>query len=421
MTRLPLAATLRRNALQAAPTLAGIVVLNFLLLKLAPGDAADVLAAESGFATEETMSALRMRLGLDLSVLAQLWDYLTGLLQGDLGQSARYGMPVAEVIWQRLPGTLLLMSVSLALAIGVGVALGAVMAVFAGKLPDRILSVVSLLFYSVPAFWIGLMLILVFSVRLGWLPSGGSGTIGSGLTGWEALIDQARYMILPALSLALFYLAIYARLTRAAMLEVRCQDFVRTARAKGLSPFAVNARHVLRNALIPVTTMAGLHIGNMLGGAVVVETVYSWPGLGRLAFEAVMGRDFQVLLGILLLSSVLVILANLAVDLVQGLARPPHRSALTWPSPKSATPPRPGPGLSRPSPRRPTGPTSTPPTPAPSPRPPCPGPRAAGRSGGSWAIPPRWSASPSSSRRRPWRCSPPCSTRAIRSPWPAGR
>lgn len=322
MSRLPLAATLRRNALQAAPTLAGIVVLNFLLLKLAPGDAADVLAAESGFATEETMSALRLRLGLDLSVLAQLWDYLTGLLQGDLGQSARYGMPVAEVIWQRLPGTLLLMSASLALAIGVGVALGAVMAVFAGRLPDRILSVVSLLFYSVPAFWIGLMLILVFSVRLGWLPSGGSGTIGSGLTGWAALLDQARYMILPALSLALFYLAIYARLTRAAMLEVRSQDFVRTARAKGLSPFAVNARHVLRNALIPVTTMAGLHIGNMLGGAVVVETVYSWPGLGRLAFEAVMGRDFQVLLGILLLSSVLVILANLAVDLIQAWLDP---------------------------------------------------------------------------------------------------
>ena len=322
MSRLPLAATLRRNALQAAPTLAGIVVLNFLLLKLAPGDAADVLAAESGFATEETMSALRLRLGLDLSVLAQLWDYLTGLLQGDLGQSARYGMPVAEVIWQRLPGTLLLMSASLALAIGVGVALGAVMAVFAGRLPDRILSVVSLLFYSVPAFWIGLMLILVFSVRLGWLPSGGSGTIGSGLTGWAALLDQARYMILPALSLAIFYLAIYARLTRAAMLEVRSQDFVRTARAKGLSPFAVNARHVLRNALIPVTTMAGLHIGNMLGGAVVVETVYSWPGLGRLAFEAVMGRDFQVLLGILLLSSVLVILANLAVDLIQAWLDP---------------------------------------------------------------------------------------------------
>lgn len=322
MSRIPLAAVLRRNAVQAAPTLAGIVVLNFLLLRLAPGDAADVLAAQSGFATEETMAALRSRLGLDLSAFGQLGSYLAGLVQGDLGQSARYGLPVAEVILQRLPGTLLLMSVALAIAIGVGVAVGATMASFAGRLPDRLLSVAALLFYSVPAFWIGLMLILVFSVRLGWLPSGGAGTIGAGLTGWAALADQARHMVLPATSLALFYLAIYARLTRAAMLEVRSQDFVRTARAKGLSPFAVATRHILRNALIPVVTMAGIHIGNMLGGAVVVETVYSWPGLGRLAFEAVMGRDFQVLLGILLFSSVLVILANLAVDLVQARLDP---------------------------------------------------------------------------------------------------
>jgi peptide/nickel transport system permease protein len=174
----------------------------------------------------------------------------------------------------------------------------------------------------VPAFWIGLMLIVVFSVRLGWLPSGGSGTIGADLDGWAAVADRARHMVLPALSLALFYLAIYARLTRAAMLEVRGQDFVRTARAKGLSPLAVQTRHVLRNALIPVTTMAGLHVGNMLGGAVVVETVFSWPGLGRLAFEAVMGRDFQVLLGILLLSSVLVIVANVAVDLLHAALDP---------------------------------------------------------------------------------------------------
>ena len=315
-----LAAVTLRNTAQAVPTLLGILVLNFLLLRLAPGDAADVLAAQSGFATEETMAALRGRLGLDLSLPAQLWGYLAGLAQGDLGQSARYGMPVAEVIWQRLPGTLILMALALLLASGIGVALGATMAVFAGRLPDRILSVVALVFYSVPAFWIGLMLIVVFSVWLGWLPSGGAGTIG--LTGWEALFDRARHMVLPALSLALFYLAIYARLTRAAMLEARGQDFVRTARAKGLAPFAVNTRHILRNALIPVTTMAGLHIGNMLGGAVVVETVYSWPGLGRLAFEAVMGRDFQVLLGILLLSSILVILANLAVDLVQAWLDP---------------------------------------------------------------------------------------------------
>ena len=308
---------LRRNGLQAIPTLGGIIVLNFLLLQLAPGDAADVLAAESGFATAETMAALRERLGLDLSVLIQLWNYLAGLVQLDLGHSYRYGLPVIDVIWQRLPGTLLLMTVALSLAVIIGILLGALMAVFAGRLPDRLLSILSLLFYSVPGFWIGLMLIILFSVQLGWLPSGGSGTIGAGLEGWDAVRDRARHMILPATSLALFYVAIYARLTRAAMLEVRSQDYVRTARAKGLSPTAVTVHHILRNALIPVTTMAGLHIGNMLGGAVVVETVYSWPGLGRLAFEAVMGRDFQVLLGILLLSSVLVIVANMLVDLLQ--------------------------------------------------------------------------------------------------------
>lgn len=314
--------TLRRNALQAIPTLSGIVVLNFLLLRLAPGDAADVLAAESGFATAETMAALRERLGLDLSVPAQLGTYLAGLARFDLGHSQRYGQPVLELIWQRLPGTLLLMTVALGLAIVIGVALGTLMASFAGRLPDRLLSVVSLVFYSVPGFWIGLMLIIVFSVKLGWLPSGGSGSIGGGLEGWAAVRNHARHMVLPATSLALFYVAIYARLTRASMIEVRNQDYVRTALAKGLSPATVTLRHTLRNALIPVTTMAGLHVGNMLGGAVVVETVYSWPGLGRLAFEAVMGRDFTVLLGILLLSSILVIVANVAVDLVHAWLDP---------------------------------------------------------------------------------------------------
>jgi peptide/nickel transport system permease protein len=196
------------------------------------------------------------------------------------------------------------------------------MAVFSGRLPDRVISILSLLFYSIPGFWIGLMLIVLFSVTLGWLPSGGSETIGSSLTGLPALLDRARYMVLPATSLALFYVAIYARLTRAAMIEVKSQDFIRTARAKGVSPFMVTTRHVLRNALIPITTMAGMHIGSMLGGAVVVETVYSWPGLGRLAFEAVMGRDFTVLLGILLLSSLLVIAANATVDLLHAWLDP---------------------------------------------------------------------------------------------------
>lgn len=313
---------LRRNALQALPTLLGIVILNFLLLQLAPGDAADVLAGEAGFATAETMAAIRGALGLDLSVLIQLWNYLTGLLTFDLGWSYRYSMPVTQVIWQRLPGTLMLMATALGLAILLGLVQGAFQASYAGGWTDRILSIVSLILYSVPGFWIGLMMIILFSVKLGWLPSGGSGRIGADLQGWDWLVDRARYMILPALALSTFYIAIYARLMRASMLELKGQDHVRTARAKGLNPFRVTTRHVMRNALIPVTTMASLHIGGMLGGAVVVETVFTWPGLGRLAFEAVMGRDFPVLLGILLLSSVLVIVVNVLVDLLHAVLDP---------------------------------------------------------------------------------------------------
>ncbi|WP_332117431.1 ABC transporter permease [Azorhizobium caulinodans] len=319
---LRVAKALRRTALQAVPTVLIIVILNFFLLRLAPGDAAEVMAGEAGSATAETLAALRNRFGLDLPVLQQLADYLWTLAHFNLGDSPRYSMPVAALIGQRLPNTLALMALALGLALIIGIAVGALMASFVGRLPDRVLSVLALLFYSIPSFWIGLMLIVLFSVKLGWLPSGGAESIGAGYTGWEAFVDRLRFMVLPGLSLALFYVAIYARLTRGDMLEVRAQDYVRTAQAKGLPPFAVTTRHVLRNALLPVTTMAGIHLGGLMGGAVVVETVYSWPGLGRLAYEAVMGRDFNVLLGILLLSSLLVVAVNALIDLFQAWLDP---------------------------------------------------------------------------------------------------
>jgi len=308
---------LRRTLLQAAPTAIGIVILNFFLLRLAPGDAADVLAGESGSATEETMVMMRHSFGLDLPVLHQLVAYLSNLTHGSLGFSPLYNMPVAALIAQRLPGTLLLMGLALVIALVLGITLGTVMALNAGRWPDRLISVVTLVFYSVPGFWVGLMLIVACSVMLGGLPSRGSETIGARLMGLAAVLDRLQHMVLPATSLALFYVAIYARLTRASVLEITSQDYVRTAVAKGLPPLTIAMRHVLRNALMPVTTVAGMHIGGILGGAVVVETVYSWPGLGRLTFEAVMKRDFTVLLGVLLLSSLLVIFVNMAVDLLQ--------------------------------------------------------------------------------------------------------
>lgn len=305
----------------------GVVVLNFFLLQLVPGDAADVMAAEAGSATAETMALLRSQFGLDLTVLERLMAYLGHLAQFDLGMSPRHNQPVVDLIGERLGNTLLLMLTALALALAVGVLLGAVMATQVGRWPDRVLSILALVLYSTPAFWLGLMAIVLFAVKLGWLPPGGHETIGAGHTGWAHVRDVARYLLLPAVAMAGFYVALFSRLTRAAMLEVSHLDFVRTAVAKGLSPFAVAVRHVLRNALIPVTTVAGMQLGALLGGSVVIESVFSWPGLGRLALESVQARDYNVLLGILLISSLVVILANLLVDVLHAWLDPRIRTA----------------------------------------------------------------------------------------------
>jgi peptide/nickel transport system permease protein len=315
-------ASLKRTALHAVPTVLGIIVLDFLLLQLMPGDAADVIASESGTATAETMAALRERFGLDQPVLTQLMTFLNHLAHFNLGYSPRYNMPVLDMIMSRLPATLLLMLSALSLALVLGIVLGSVMAVFAGRWPDRLLSVVVLLLYSMPGFWVGLMAVVLFSVKLGWLPSDSDMTIGADLSGWALVGDRLTHLVLPALALASFFIAVYARLTRASMLEVQRQDFMRTAQAKGLHPLTIQLRHALRNALIPVTTVAGVHLGNLLGGAVVVETLFGWPGMGRLALEAVLARDFSVLLGVLLLSSVLVILANMLIDLLHAWLDP---------------------------------------------------------------------------------------------------
>lgn len=308
--------------LGALPTVLGVVVLDFLLLKLMPGDAADVLAGELGGATGAAMEAMRARFGLDQPVLLQLLNYLDHLVHGDLGLSARFGVPVAGLIAERLPNTLLLMVSAIGLALVAGTLLGWAMAANAGRWPDRVLQVLALLCYSTPGFWVGLMAIVLFSVRLGWLPANGSATVGAGLHGLAALADRASYLVLPAVSLSLFFVAVYARLVRSSLLEVQRLEFMRAAAAKGMHPLMLTLRHALPNALIPLTTVAGLHIGNMLGGAVVVETVYGWPGMGRLALEAVVGRDYGLLLGVLLLSSFLVIAANAALDLLHAWLDP---------------------------------------------------------------------------------------------------
>ena len=311
-----------RRLLRAIPIVLGIAVFNFLLLQLAPGDAVDVLAGEAGGASPEYVAQLRARFGLDQPVPIQLGRYLANVATLDLGFSFRHNMPVAKLILARLPATMLLMAGAIGLAFSLGVLLGVTAARNVRRPLDAVLSVVALLAYATPVFWIGLMLILLFSVQLQWLPSGGMLTVGADLTGVTLVLDVLRHMVLPTVTLALFYLALYTRLMRASMLEVYGQDYVTTARAKGASESRVAFHHVLRNALLPMVTMLGLQVGSLLGGSVLVETVFGWPGLGRLAFEAVFQRDHNLLLGILLLSSLLVVIANIVVDLLYARLDP---------------------------------------------------------------------------------------------------
>ena len=306
---------LARRLAQAALAVASISVINFLILQLAPGDAADVLAGEAGAADPGYVAELRQRFGLDQPLPVQLGHYLLNIARLDLGYSFRHNMPVAELIAQRLPATGLLIIASLGIAFLGGILLGATAARKVNTLTDNVISVLALLAYATPLFWLGLMLLILFTLKLDLLPGGGMITIGAKGTAIERMFDVLHHLILPAATLSLFYMATYTRLMRASMLEVFGMDYVRTARAKGISERRVVYRHVMRNAVLPMITMLGIQIGSLLGGAVVVEVVFGWPGLGRLAFEAIFQRDFNLLLGILLLSSCLVICVNLLVDI----------------------------------------------------------------------------------------------------------
>lgn len=312
---------LRRLA-QLLPVALIIVLSSYLLLRMAPGDMVDVMAGESGSATPEYMAELRQKFDLDAPGYVLFGRYLNNLAHLDLGYSFRHSMPVAELIAQRVPATLTLMLVAVAIAACLGIALGAVSARFRGRWLDEVISTLSTIGFATPVFWVGLLLIVLFSINLRWLPSAGMQTIGGVDGAWASLVDRLRYMALPALSLSFFYLSIYVRMTRSAMLEVYGLDFIRTARAKGISETRIALRHVLRNALLPLVTITGLQLGSLMGGSIVVETVFSWPGLGRLAFDAVFQRDINLLLGIFLCSSFLVILMNLLVDLLYAVLDP---------------------------------------------------------------------------------------------------
>ena len=311
---------------KAVGVLFGILVLNFLLIHAAPGDPAAVMAGEAGAADAQFIEQLRARFGLDRSLPEQLWRYVSGVAQGDLGYSYRQQMPVATLIAERLPATLLLTGTAFVVSLGLGTLAGAMAARRAGTWVDTAISAVALVFYATPLFWAALMAILLFSVQLEWLPSFGYESVGADHGPLGRALDIGAHLVLPAMTLGLFFTAVYARMTRASMLEVAQLDFVKTARAKGLPEGIVQRRHVLRNALLPIVTLAGLQAGQLVGGAILTETVFAWPGIGRLMFEALSSRDYNLLLGVFLVSAAMVLLFNLVTDIVYRVVDPRIRA-----------------------------------------------------------------------------------------------
>lgn len=293
-----------------------IATVSFIIVRAAPGDPAQVMAGQTGAADEQMLAQLRQEYGLDKPYIVQLASHLTRVLTLDLGYSYRQQRPVLSLLGERMPATLLLTGTAFLVALVAGIVLGTLAGVRAGRWSDTLLSVVALLLYAMPVFWLGLMLVLLFSVQLDWLPAFGYATIGVDMPPLRRALDILSHLALPALSLSAVYLAIYTRLMRSSVIEVMHQDFIKTARAKGLTRGRIIARHILRNAILPVVTVAGMQAGALVGGAVVVETVFAWPGLGRLTYDAVLQRDYPVLLGIFLVMSVLVIVINLLTDAI---------------------------------------------------------------------------------------------------------
>ena len=313
---------LRRRAISSIPVLLIVIVFTFLLLESASGDAVDAYLVSIGGGDAQLVQSLRQSYGLDQGMATRLWLYFSALLRLDLGWSVAFDRPVLGLILERLPNTLLLMGSATALSFCLGSLLGIVAGARPDSFRDRFLSIGSLLLYAIPGFWLGLVLVIVFAVNLRWLPTSGIETIASGKQGLARAVDIGKHLILPVSALGFIYLALFLRVMRAGMVETWRMDFVLFARSKGLSRLRIVLRHVARNALLPLVTVLGLQSAAMLGGSVVIESVFAIPGFGRLAQEAVNGRDAPLLMGIIIVSAVSVILVNLVVDIAYAFLDP---------------------------------------------------------------------------------------------------
>jgi peptide/nickel transport system permease protein len=299
-------AYLLRRLLAAALILLGVSFVTFVLLYVLPADPARQIAGRS--ATAETVASIRAQLGLDQPFLVQYWRYLSGLLQGDLGRSYLQRSEVAELIWSRLPASLLLMAAAITAELLIGLTMGIFAALRRGSAADQALMVTSFVCVSAPQFVVGILLLYVFAVQLGWFPIGGYG--------------RPEHVVLPALTLGLLGAGWYSRMMRSSMLDVLNQDFVRTARAKGLPRGRILFRHVLPNAILPVIAMIGIDIGLFMSGIVVVESIFGWPGVGQLAWQAIQRVDIPIIMGVTLVSAVFIVLGNLLADLVAPMIDP---------------------------------------------------------------------------------------------------
>ncbi|NVN87264.1 MAG: ABC transporter permease [Rhodopseudomonas sp.] len=310
----------------AAALLLAVLVLNFCLIHLAPGDPVQVIAGEMGGASAEVVAALRAKYGLDRTLFEQLMTYLHNVAGGDFGYSYYFNEPVLGLILQRLPATLYLAFSSLIAAVLVGTMLGVVSARRPNGLLSHGVTVLSLAGYAAPIFWTGLMLLLLFGSVWPILPVSGMADVVNPKTGFAYLLDVAKHLVLPSLTLALVFIAQYSRLARVNMIDVLSADYIRTARAKGLPETVVIVKHALRNMLIPIVTVVGLQFGNLFAGAVLVETVFSWPGMGRLVFDSILRRDYPTLMAVLFFSAMMVIAANIITDIVYRLIDPRIRA-----------------------------------------------------------------------------------------------
>lgn len=310
-----------RRLAQAVPLVFVIILINFFLIHAAPGDPVFVLLGSMD-TTPEFVERVRREFGLDQPLWVQFATYLKKIVSLDLGYSLRFQEPVLDLILDRLPATLLLMGTALTVSSVVGILLGAIAARRPYSVTDHASTIVALAGYSMPVFWLGQIMLIVFALHLAWFPTQGMYSLRAPSEGWGRVMDIARHMVLPVITYSVYHLALVYRLTRVKMQETLALDFITTARAKGVPEGRVVFVHALRNAVLPVVTVIGLNFGFMLAGSVLTETVFAWPGMGRLLFDAIGARDYPVLMGLFTVLSLMVIIANVITDVIYAMVDP---------------------------------------------------------------------------------------------------